>query len=188
MAEFVHPRKNEVTIIHIEAEECIPITTKYYGEDKRPIISYALQNDGWFYRASAASGLVNKYFTIDIDRMYISVDETGKVSIERAWRKITQILLNYFDEISTSDFWGGYLQTPWQYKTFVQSDKQIRNRITIRDITTPARAAVQIKIESEVAGTYAAKHGEFTPVDRIPKELEPVIQELQSRIGKFNNI
>lgn len=187
IAEFIRPKKDEVIIIRIEAEEYKPITTKYYGNDKRPVISYTLQNDG-FYRATAASGIVNRYFTIDIDKMYVSVDDTGEISIEKAWKKITQILLNYFDEISTSDFWGGYLQTPWQYKTFIQSDKLIRNRITIRDITTPVRAAFQIKIESEVAGASAAKHGEFTPMDRIPKELEPVIQELQSRIGKFNNI
>lgn len=97
-------------------------------------------------------------------------------------------LLNYFEEIAATDLYGGYLQTPWQYKTFTLSEKQIRNRVTIRDISTPKRVAFQIKVASEVAGSNAARHGEFTEADRIPKELEPIIEELQTRIGKVSSL
>ena len=63
-AEFTRPKKkNEVIIIRCECNEYKSILTKFYGEDKRSSISFALQQDG-FYRASAASGIVNKYFTI----------------------------------------------------------------------------------------------------------------------------
>ena len=154
--------------------------------DKRSSISFTLQQDG-FYRSSAASGIVNKFFTIDIDPLYYKIEDE-KVDVSAAWKLLHQILLNYFDEIAATDIYGGYLQTPWQYKTFTLSDKQIRNRVTIRDISTPKRVAFQIKIESEVAGTYAARHGEFTEVDRIPKEFEPIIEELQTRIGKISNL
>ena len=34
----------------------------------------------------------------------------------------------------------------------------------------------------------AARHGEFTNVDRIVKELEPMLQELQTRLGKMHNL
>ncbi len=60
--------------------------------------------------------------------------------------------------------------------------------MTIRDISTPKKVAFQIKVSSETAGAMAAKHGEFTEVDRIPKELEPILEELQTRIGKVNNL
>ena len=112
----------------------------------------------------------------------------NKVDVSAAWKLLHQILLNYFEEISTTDIYGGYLQTPWQYKTFTMSDKQIRNRVTVRDISTPKRVAFQIKVSSEVAGSNAARHGEFTEVDRIPKEFEPIIQELQTRIGKVSSL
>lgn len=185
-AEFTRPKhSSEVAIIRCECNEYSPILTKFYGGDKRKSISFQLQQDG-FLRSSAASGIVNKFFTIDIDPQYYSV-ENNKVDISPAWKKIHEILLNYFQEIAASDLQGGYLQTPWQYKTFNLSDKQIRNRVTIRDISTTARPAFQIKIASEVAGAMAARHGEFTEVDRIPKEFEPIIQELQTRIGKIHN-
>lgn len=186
-AEFMRPKKkDEVVIIRCECEEYKPILTKFYGGDKRSSISFVLNQDG-FYRASAASGIVNKFFTIDIDSMYYTI-ENGKVNVEPAWKLLHQILLNYFDEISTTDIYGGFLQTPWQYKTFTLSEKQMRNRVTVRDISTPKRVAFQIKVSSEVAGSNAARHGEFTEVDRIPKEFEPIIQELQTRIGKVNSL
>ncbi len=186
-AEFTRPKKkNEVVIIRCECEEYKPILTKFYGGDKRSSLSFALMQDG-FYRASAASGIVNKFFTIDIDSMYYEIKD-GKVDVSAAWKLLHQILLNYFDEISTTDFYGGYVQTPWQYKTFTMSDRQIRNRVTIRDISTPLKPAFQIKVSSEVAGSNAARHGEFTEVDRIPKEFEPIIQELQTRIGKVSSL
>jgi hypothetical protein len=97
-------------------------------------------------------------------------------------------LLNYFPEIETTDFHGGYLQTPWKYKQFNMSEKQIRNRVTVRDISTPEKVAFQIKISSEVAGAMQARHGEFEEVDRLPKELEPMVEELQTRIGKASSI
>lgn len=185
-AEFSRPKKNEVVVIRIECDEYQPLLTRFYGGDKRTSLSYALQQDG-FYRASAASGIVNKFFTIDIDPMYYSLED-DKINVLPAWKLLHQILLNYFEEISTTDIYGGYLQTPWQYKKFSLSEKQIRNRITIRDISTPKRVAFQIKIDSEVAGSYAARHGEFTEMDRIPKELEPIIEELQTRIGKVSSL
>ena len=185
-AEFTKPKKKEVAVIKIECNEYNTIVTKFYGTDKRTAISYTLQQDG-FFRASAASGIVNKFFTVDIDSMYYQI-ENGKVDISKAWKLLHQILLNYFAEIATTDFDGGYVQTPWQYKTFTLSEKQIRNRVTIRDISTPSHVAMQIKIESEVANAATAKHGEFEAVDRVPKEFETIIQELQTRIGKVSSL
>ena len=185
-AEFPRPKKNGVVVIRCECAEYNTMNTKYYGTDKRANVSYTLQQDG-FYRASAASGIVNKFFTVDIDPTYYSIDEEGKIDVLPAWKLLHQILLNYFDEIETTDFHGGYVQTAWQYKTFTMSDRQIRNRVTIRDISTPSKVAFQIKVSSEVAGARAAQHGEFEEIDRIPKEFEEIIQELQTRVGKSHN-
>lgn len=185
-AEFTKPKKKEVAVIKIECSEYNTVITKFYGTDKRTAISYTLQQDG-FFRSSAASGIVNKYFTINIDPQYYKIDENNKIDVSKAWKLLHQILLNYFNEIATTDFDGGYVQTIWQYKQFNLSEKQIRNRVTIRDISTPERIAFQIKVDSEVASGQAAKHGEFEAIDRIPKEFEGIIQELQTRIGKVNN-
>lgn len=186
--EFSRPKKrNEVAIIRVECNEYTTANSRFYGGDERNALSFNLMQDG-FYRGSAASGLVNKYLTVTLDPQYYTIDENGKVDTEAAWRLLHQILLNYFPEIETTDFHGGYLQTPWLYKTFNLSEKQIRNRVTVRDVTTPERVAFQIKISSEVAGAMQARHGEFDEVDRLPKELEPMLEELQTRIGRASSI
>ena len=186
-AEFNRPKKKDVVAIRIECEGYKPIETKFYGADVRNSISYTLQEDG-FYRTTAASGLVNKFMTVTLDSSLYSIDESGAIDVAKAWKLLHQILLNYFEEIAATDFDGGYLQTPWHYKTFQLSNKQMRTRVTVRDISTPSQVAFQIKVSSEVASSMAARHGEFTNVDRIVKELEPMLQELQTRLGKMHSL
>lgn len=186
-AEFTRPKKNDVVIIRVECPEYKTVYSKYFGKDARPSLSFKLTQDG-FYRSSASSGLVNKYFTVTIDPKYYSVGDDGKVDTSLAWKMIHQIILNYFDEIGTTDFYGGYLQTPWIYKNFAQSEKVFRNRVTVRDISSPTTISFQIKLSSEIAGSSAAKHGEFEEIDRLPKEFEPLLEELQTRIGKMHSL
>ena len=186
-AEFPKPKKKEIAAIRLECEGYKSIETKFYGTDKRNGISYTLQEDG-FYRTTASSGLVNKFMTITLDDTLYTIDEQDKIDVSKAWRLLHQILLNYFEEIATTDFSGGYLQTPWHYKTFQISGKQIRTRVTVRDISTSAKVAFQIKVSSEVASSMAARHGEYTAIDRIVKELEPMLQELQTRLGKMHSL
>ncbi len=187
-AEINKPKsKKDIIALRFECEGYKPIETKVYGDDKRSSISYTLQEDG-FYRTTAFSGLVNKFMTITLDPNLYNMEENGNINTERAWKLLHQIILNYFEEIGTTDFSGGYLQTPWHYKAFQLSEKQMRTRVTVRDISSTSQAAFQIKISSEVASSMAARHGEFTSVDRIVKELEPMVQELQTRLGKMHNL
>lgn len=183
---FVRPPKGNIAVIRIEYEGYKTINTKFYGEDERNAVSYTMQQDG-YYRTTAYSGIVNKYITIDIDSLYYTI-ANNKVDVKPAWKLLHQILLNYFDEIAMTDVYGGYVQTPWQYKTFQMSGMQMRNRVTIRDISTPDRVAFQIKVSSEVAAAASAMHGEFEEVDRIAKEYEPLLEELQTRIGKVSSL
>ena len=187
-AEFNRPKKKtDVIAIRIECEGYKPLETKIYADDVRSSVSYTLQDDG-FYRATATSGLVNKFMTVTLDNSLYTIDEQGTINVAKAWKLLHQILLNYFEEIAATDYSGGYLQTPWHYKTFQLSDKQMRTRVTVRDISTPTQVAFQIKVSSEVASAMAARHGEFTNVDRIMKELEPMLQELQTRLGKMHSL
>ena len=187
-AEFNRPKKKtDVIAIRIECEGYKPLETKIYADDVRSSVSYTLQDDG-FYRATATSGLVNKFMTVTLDNSLYTIDEQGTINVAKAWKLLHQILLNYFEKIAATDYSGGYLQTPWHYKTFQLSDKQMRTRVTVRDISTPTQVAFQIKVSSEVASAMAARHGEFTNVDRIVKELEPMLQELQTRLGKMHSL
>ena len=186
--EFPCPKKkNTVVVIRIECDGYKTINSRYYGGDKRESLAFKMQADG-FLAGSIASGIVNKFFTVEINPKYYKAKGDGTYDTSAAWKLLHQILLNYFDEIETTDFYSGYVQTPWHYTKFTMSDRQIRNRVTIRDISNPDLVAFQIKISSEVAGTLSGKHSEFTEIDRIPKDFQTIIQELQTRIGKLHSL
>ncbi len=183
--EFPCPKKkNAVAVIRVECDGFVTINTKFYGGDNRASLHLVMQPDG-FINGTEPSGAVNKFFTIEVDKKYYTQKDDGSIETKTAWKLLHQILLNYFDEIETTDFYSGYVQTPWHYTEFTMSDKEVRNRVVIRDISNPELVAFQIKIMSEVAATKLGKHGEFVEVDRIPKELTTLIQELQTRIGKL---
>ena len=178
--------KRSAIIIRMECEGYKTLETKIYADDKRTAVSYTMQEDG-FYNGTVASGIVNKYLTVTLDNSLYTIDEQGTINVAKAWKLLHQILLNYFEEIATTDFSGGFVQTPWHYKASPLADRQIRIRVTARDISTLDKVAIQIKISSEVASAIGGRHGEFQTVDRIAKEWEPMLQELQTRLGKMHN-
>ena len=185
--EFPCPKKkNSVAVIRVECDGYVTINTKFYGGDKRESLHLVMLSDG-FINGTQASGSVNKFFTIEVDQKFYTKKADGTYDTKSAWKLLHQVLLNYFDEIETTDFYSGYVQTPWHYTEFTMSDKLMRNRVVIRDVSSPDLVAFQIKILSEVASAKLGKHGEFVEVDRIPKEFEPLIQELQTRVGKLHS-
>lgn len=187
-AEFTCPKKkNTVVMIRIEADGYRTVNSRFYGGDKRQAISFKLVPDG-FLMGTIPSGVVNKFFTVEIDPKYYSKKEDNTYDTKAAWKMLHQIILNYFDEIETTDFFSGFVQTPWQYSKFSMTEKQIRSRVTIRDISGNDIVAFQIKVSAEVGTTKLGKTSEFVEVNRIPKEFETLIQELQTRIGKLYNL
>jgi len=187
---FARPQsKNQVAIIRIECDGYITVNSKFYGEDKRNSLSFRLMQDD-FECGTSPSRFVNEYLTVDIAPAYYDTMEDGRVDVSAAWKLLDQILLNYYLEIETKDFLGGYVQTSWDYKKFVMSDKIIRTKVVVRDATTSDRVVFQIKIVSEVANAMSARRGEFYETERIPKDKELMLEEILARLGeiKINNI
>lgn len=171
-------------VVKMERDGYVTMETKIYKTDKRKGVSYTLRRDT-FLDVTSPSGLVNKYFTIDVSPDLYTTDNNGKQDASKAWKMMHQILLDYFDEIQATDMASGFIQTPWQYKTYPDAEKQIRTRVSIRQINVGGDLTFQIKISSEVGHLLASKKDEsFQPVDRIAKDFEPIIAEMQSRIAR----
>lgn len=178
-------KKDGFIVIKCEKEGYVTLETKIFASDNRNAVSYTMRRDA-FFDVTSASGLVNKYFTVTISKDLYTVDESGKRNTELAWKMLHQVILNYFDEIQTTDVASGFIQTPWFYKTFPQADKQVRTRVSVKESNLGGDLTFQIKISSEVAPLLAAQRDEsFQEIDRIVKDLEPMISEFQARLGKM---
>lgn len=178
-------KKDGFIVVKFEREGYVTLETKIFASDKRKAVSYSMRRDA-FFDVSVASGLVNKYFSVKISKDLYTVDEKGKRNTELAWKMIHQVILNYFDEIQTTDIASGFIQTPWLYKSFPEADKQIRTRVSVKESNLGGDLTFQIKISSEVAPLIASQRDEsFQEIDRIVKDLEPMISEFQARLGKL---
>lgn len=178
-------RSDGFIVVKMEREGYVTLETKIFANDKRKAVSYTLRRDV-FYDVSEPSGLVNKYFSVTVSKDLYTVDESGERNTELAWKMIHQVILNYFDEIQITDIASGFIQTPWQYKSFPEADKQMRTRVSVKESNLGGDLTFQIKVSSEVAPLLAAQRDEsFQEIDRIAKDFAPIISEFQARLGKL---
>ena len=177
--------KSDFIAIKLDKEGYLTQEVKFYRSDKRTAISYNMRPDK-FYEASVPSGLVNKFFSVIVSPDYYTVDKNGKKDADKAWKLIHQILLNYFDEMQTTDISSGFIQTPWAYERFSESRQAIRTRVTVKQTGISDESLVfQIKISSEEAPLIGMNNeNSYREVVRILKKFEPLISEFQSRLSK----
>jgi len=178
-------KKEGFIVVKMEEEGYVTLETKIYAKDKRKAVSYNLRRDALF-DLTVENGNANKYFTVNVSKDLYSINSDGRRNTEKAWKLIHQILLNYFDEIQTTDLNSGFIQTPWQYKRLAEIDKVIRTRVSIRETSAGDDLTFQIKVSSEIAPLLGANYEEsYQETIRIVKEFEPLISEFQSRLGKL---
>jgi hypothetical protein len=177
--------KSDFVAIKLEKEGYITQENKFYKSDKRNAISYTMRPDK-FWEASVPSGLVNRFFSVTVSPDYYTLDNNGKIDPDRAWKLIHQILLNYFDEMQTTDISSGFIQTPWEYERFSESRQAVRTRVTVKQSGISENELVfQIKISSEEAPLVGmSNESSYREVVRILKKFEPLISEFQSRLSR----
>lgn len=189
MAEF---KKKEGHIrVRIEKEGYVTRRFKIKSDDKRKSIDIILDKDD-AYIASNKNELANKYFTINVDQKFLSAAGGQKEAAELAWKQLHQILMNYIEEVEESNMLGGYIQSAWTTKTFVNSSLndieggiKWRTRVTIKEISDGTGLAYRVKISSEVAPMNATSDEYYQPTERILKSFEPMISEFQARLGSY---
>ena len=177
--------KTDFIAIKLEKDGYLTQENKFYKSDKRRAVSYIMRPDK-FWQASVPSGLVNKFFSVSVSPDFYTRDKNGKIDAERAWKLIHQILLNYFDEMQTTDLSSGFIQTPWEYERFSESRQAVRTRVTVKQSGIAENELVfQIKISSEEAPLVGmSNESSYREVVRILKKFEPLISEFQSRLSK----
>ena len=177
-------KKDEFIVVKCEQEGYVTLETKIYASDKRKAVSYTLRRDA-FLDITKETGLANKFFAVKVSKdLYTQND--GKRNSEKAWKLIHQIILNYFDEIQTTDMASGFIQTPWIYKSFPEIEKTIRTRVSVKESNLGGDLTFKIKVSSEMAPMIGQNQEEsYREINRVQKEFEPIISEFQARLGKL---
>lgn len=164
--------KDDFLFVKLEAPGYVTKEVKIFKTDSRNVIPFNLKtNDS--EEGSVVSELANRYFTINV---------RDGVDADMAWKLLSQVLLNYFNEFRTSDKSSGYMNTTWEMRTFPKAEVKVRTSVQIKEITNEG-LAYQIRISSEIA-PIKANDNAYRPWPRVLKTYEPLINEMQQRIGK----
>lgn len=177
--------RDDFVIIEVTAPGYETLSTRVYGNDERKTIELKLKEDA-LLKQTVESSLANRFFTVKVDKsLYHDDEETGKRDAEQAWKLAHNILLNYFDEIQTSDMVSGFIQTPYYIKNYIDAGKTLRSRVTIKESNIGGDLTFQIKLSSEIAPMRGRYINEvYQETTRLIKEFEPLISEFQTRLGQ----
>lgn len=165
--------KDEFFNVKVELPGFVEKSLRIYKHDTRKAIPIDLRKDDSM-EGSVASELANTYSTI---RVREGIDE------DMAWKLLTQVMLNYFNEMKNSDKASGFMNTHWVVKTFPSAEVKVRTMVQIKEITNEG-LAYQIRISSEIAPMDSYGMDGYQPWPRVLKFYEPLINEMQQRIGK----
>lgn len=179
IATFSISKDDGFVVVKAELAGYKPVTTKFYFNDKRDAISFKLRKDATEDYLTTTD-LANKYFTINVSPQFYEMKD-GKIDATKAWRAVQSVILNYFDEIQTSDLTTGFFQTPWEYTKIPELDYVIRTRVTVKENNQSDRLIFQVKVSSERSQSTARREG-WTEIPYLVKKFQPMIEELQSRL------
>lgn len=163
-------RNEDVVIVKVEATGYVTKEFRVKKNDQRKTITVKLVKDE-AYDNSVASELANKYFTI---RVREGIDEN------KAWKLLTQVMLDYFPELKTADKASGYMNTTWQEQDFGES--KVRTMVQIKESSDDG-LSYKIKIFSEKNEGDFDNESDYKPWPRVLKKYEPLINEMQLRLG-----
>ena len=99
------------------------------------------------------------------------------------WKRITQIVTDYFDAIEVSDKETSYLRTAWSIQSFQQNT--IRSRIIIK-LAKSNPLTIKVKLVSEYSGaplTSVKADEQFHEWDRVLRKYQNVISDFTTRLG-----
>jgi hypothetical protein len=165
---------NQCVEVIVEKSGYVSTTKNYCNEDNvqpPPSNDHVILSLDEAFTSSVQSDQANLNFTI----------ETSK-NEEDAWKILSQITMNYFDNIELADRETGYIRTSWNVNNF--KDNTIRTRIIVKQADiSPLKYT--IKLISEFSGkakTSVKEDQLFFPWDRILNTYKDVISEYQSRL------
>jgi hypothetical protein len=112
-----------------------------------------------------------------------SVEVTKKIDPNEVWKRVYQVVTDYFDAIEVSDKETSYLRTAWSIQSFAQNT--IRTRLIVK-LAKSEPLTYKVKLVSEFSGAplTSVKSDElFHEWDRVLRKYQNVISDFNTRLG-----
>lgn len=169
-------RSTDFYVIKVENEGYDTRTYRLRKDNPKNTVLYVLPEDE-AYLASAGNedgmDLANRWFDVTCRK---------GMSEDTVWKRLMSVCTSYFDNIEVRDKTAGWIKSQWKITRF--RNKTVRTRMEVRmsftdedNLSYRVRLSVQIK-ENDCRGQNCYKS-----YDRVLRNFEPLIQELQTVVG-----
>ena len=169
-------RNTDFFVIKVEDEGYITRTYRLLKSNPKNTVLYTLPEDE---AKMASSGSEEG---MDIANKWFDVTCRKGLSEDQVWKRLMSVCTSYYDNIEVRDKSAGWIKTSWKITHFKY--QTVRTRLEVRisfvddDVLSyKVRLNVQIK-DNDCRGENCYKQ-----YDRVLRNLEPLIQELQTSVG-----
>lgn len=120
---------------------------------------------------------------MDLANRWFDVTCRKGLTEDQIWKRLMSVCTSYYDNIEVRDKSAGWIKTSWKLTRF--KFQTVRTRVEVRmsfvddDVVSyRVRLTVQINNDNDCRGENC-----FKPYDRVPRNLESLVQELQTSVG-----
>ena len=118
--------------------------------------------------------------TSEADNNWLRVQVEPSLAADVVWQKLVDSVTGRYPSLEMIDNASGYMRSVYVTKKF--QDKWIRTRF-ICSISSKTPLVYKMKIESEQIAPADALREEWKPYDRVFKEDQQLVEEIQGRLG-----
>lgn len=170
-------RNTDFYVIKVEDDGYISRTYRLLKSNPKNTVLYTLPEDEAF---ASTAGMEDG---MDVANRWFDVTCRRGLTEDQVWKRLMSVCTSYYDNIEVRDKSAGWIKTSWRITRFKY--QTVRTRLEVRmsfvddDVLSyRVRLVSQINNDNDCRGENC-----FKPYNRVLRNLEPLIQELQTTVG-----
>lgn len=168
-------RNTDFFMLRFEHTGYITRHVKLMKNNPNKTISYTLEEDEAMLNSVGGEGM-------DIANRWFDVTCKKGLTEDVVWKRLMNIAVSHFENVEIRDKAAGWIKTGW--RTTVFKHQVVRTRMEVRlSFSEENELSYRARISSEIKERDCIGNQCYTQYNRVLKQYETVIQDLQTTIG-----
>lgn len=168
-------RSTDFFMLRFEHTGYITRHVKLMKNNPNKTISYTLEEDEAMLNSVGGEGM-------DIANRWFDVTCKKGLTEDVVWKRLMNIAVSHFENVEVRDKAAGWIKTGW--RTTVFKHQVVRTRMEVRlSFSEENELSYRARISSEIKERDCIGNQCYTQYNRVLKQYETVIQDLQTTIG-----
>lgn len=170
-------RNIDFFLLKFEYPGYITRNVKLMKSNPNRTVSYTLMED-----EAMASSVGGETDGVDVANKWFDVTCRKGLTEDVVWKRLMNIAVTNFENVEVRDKAAGWIKTGWRTTTF--TSQVVRTRMEVRlSFSEDDVPSYRVRITSEIKNRDCIGNQCFIKYNRVLKQYESVIQELQTTVG-----